>query len=96
MAEETGIDLRIQRIGSMIGLFFLKNGVEQRTIDNYDDVKSLASAERYSRFFNLVIEKGIYDPPSAFETIFVSTTHTDADIKKTIEASRIAFNEMRN
>lgn len=96
IAEETGIDICIQRIGSMIGLFFLKNGVEKPTIDNYDDVKNLASPEKYSRFFNLVIEKGIYIPPSAFETIFVSTAHTNADIKKTIEASRTAFDEMRD
>lgn len=94
-AEEKNVRIRIQRAGSMIGLFFLREGFEQPSINSYEDVKSRASQEQYSRFFNILIEKGVYLPPSAFETIFVSTAHSNSDIKRTLQAAGRALDEMR-
>jgi glutamate-1-semialdehyde 2,1-aminomutase len=94
-AKELGIDLRIQRVGSMVGLFFyIETGGKENAIKNYDDVKNHCSRERYSNFFNEMIERGIYLPPSAFETVFVSTSHSNSDILKTVEAAHASFEKM--
>jgi glutamate-1-semialdehyde 2,1-aminomutase len=46
---------------------------------------------QYGRFFHAMLKRGVYLPPSQFETCFVSLAHTRADIKATIEAAREAF-----
>ena len=38
-----------------------------------------------------MLERGIYLPPSQFEAAFVSAAHTEADIAKTVDAARKAF-----
>ncbi|MHB1907486.1 MAG: glutamate-1-semialdehyde 2,1-aminomutase [Nitrososphaerales archaeon] len=80
----------INRVGSMIGLFFL-NTEEKEKIENYDDVKNHCSRESYSRFFSRMLEQGIYLPPSPFETIFVSSAHSSDDISKTITCAKKSF-----
>jgi glutamate-1-semialdehyde 2,1-aminomutase len=90
-AKECEISLSIQRVASMIGIFFDPNS---RNIENYHDVKQ-CSKSRYSKFFSLMISNGIYLPPSPFETIFVSAAHSTNDIDKTIDASRKAFDMIR-
>lgn len=80
---------RVQRVGSMLGLFFVNDS--SISIRNYDDVKSLCDKERYSRFFNLMLERGIYLPPSHFETIFVSAAHSESDIESTTETAKKTF-----
>lgn len=86
---EKGLSLpgmKIQRVGSMIGLFFV-DGADTE-IKNYDDVKRGCDREKYSKFFSSMLEEGIYLPPSPFETTFVSTAHTNSDITKTITAAQ--------
>jgi glutamate-1-semialdehyde 2,1-aminomutase len=90
-AKEIGIDVAVQRVGSMLGLFFLN---ERAPIRDYDAIKKYCSKEAYSRFFNHMLERGIYLPPSAFETIFVSAAHSKSDVSKTLRASRYAFELM--
>jgi len=71
----------INRVGSMWTLFF---GV--------DEVTDAATAEAsdtqlFARYFRGMLAEGIYLPPSAFESAFVSLAHSDADIDLTIEAA---------
>ncbi len=42
--------------------------------------------EAYGRFFHAMLEQGVYLPPSQFETAFLSTAHTDADVDALIDA----------
>ncbi|MHB8567596.1 MAG: glutamate-1-semialdehyde 2,1-aminomutase [Nitrososphaerales archaeon] len=91
-ASEAGISIQVKRVGSMLGLFFLDD--EQKEILNYDDVKS-CSKQKYADFFNSMLDKGIYLPPSAFETIFVSAAHSDSDISKTISSADSTFRMMK-
>ena len=86
-ARDSGVDFLTQRVGSMVGIFF---DPKSETVDNYDDVKS-CSRTSYARFFGSLLERGIYLPPSAFETIFVSTAHSNRDIDRTVAASQTAF-----
>jgi glutamate-1-semialdehyde 2,1-aminomutase len=50
-----------------------------------------ADRERYGRFFHSMLDGGIYLAPSPFEAWFVSAAHTPADVDRTLEAARAAF-----
>ena len=54
---------------------------------NYDDAKKSDTA-RFAKFFQEMLERGIFLPPSQYEALFVSAAHTDADIERTIAAAR--------
>jgi glutamate-1-semialdehyde 2,1-aminomutase len=95
-AEETGVSLRVQRIGSMLGLFFYSDDRYKGTpIRNNDDIKNKCARDIYSHFFSEMLEEGIYLPPSAYETTFVSASHSRNDIAKTIRASLRSFEKIR-
>ena len=84
-ADRAGVSLTTNRVGSMLGIFF--SGQE---VTNFEDAKR-ADRELYAAFHSSMLQEGIYLPPSAFETLFVSTAHTEADLDFTIRASRRAF-----
>ena len=48
-------------------------------------------AERFKKFFHLMLEEGVYLAPSAFEAGFMSLAHTQEDIQRTIDAARRCF-----
>jgi len=89
-AEEAACPIRLNRVASMPGLFFT-----EAYVTNYRSAKS-TDTQRYSAFFNSMLKHGIYLPPSAFETIFVSAAHSTADISKTIQATQQAFRTPNN
>lgn len=82
--DSAKIPVTINRIGSMMTMFFTDNEVF-----DYDSAIK-ADSKRYILYFKEMIKHGIYLPPAQFETFFVSTVHTDEDIEKTIEASHKA------
>jgi glutamate-1-semialdehyde 2,1-aminomutase len=84
-ASASGISVTTNRVGSMVGLFF--GPVRVR---NFGDAKN-SNHKLYPRFHRTMLESGIYLPPSAFETIFVSTAHSEKDIAETLLAARRAF-----
>jgi glutamate-1-semialdehyde 2,1-aminomutase len=73
------VPVQINRVGSMLTVFFTREGV----VDFAS--ASRADGARFGRFFRGLLEAGIYWPPSPFEAAFVSTSHTDADIDQTID-----------
>jgi glutamate-1-semialdehyde 2,1-aminomutase len=87
-AQSAGVDVQLTQVGSMLGLFF-----NSKPVINYALAKSSDSAA-YKTFFNLMLERGIYLPPSPFETIFVSAAHTLRDVKETVEAASAAFQRL--
>lgn len=88
-AEDYEIPLHINRAGSMLGVFFTNEKVV-----NFDAAKT-SNLEYFSKYYQAMIEEGIFLPPSQFEGLFLSTEHTDADIEKTIEAIRKAFSKLK-
>jgi len=68
----------VNRVGSMLTLFF---GVDQ--VRNADEARS-CDRDRFARFFHGMLERGVYLPPSPFETAFISLAHSAADIAKTL------------
>jgi glutamate-1-semialdehyde 2,1-aminomutase len=77
-AAESGVNLYISRIASLLTAFFTTSPV----IDYESARKSDAAAFR--RFFQKLLGEGIYWPPSQFEAAFVSLAHSDQDIQTTI------------
>ena len=84
-AAKAGVKLSIARAGSMLTPFFNARGVT-----DYDSALSSDTA-LYARFFNHMLEQGIYLPPSQFEAVFTSLAHTEEDIEKTLAAASLAF-----
>jgi glutamate-1-semialdehyde 2,1-aminomutase len=71
----------VQRVGSMITLFFHDGPVK-----NFKDAAQ-SDTKRFARFHAGLLARGIYWPPSQFEAAFISLAHTDADIDATVEAA---------
>jgi len=69
------------RVGSMLGFFFCDGPVA-----GFSDV-SRTDTEFFGRFFHGMLEQGVYLPPSAYEAWFVSHTHDDTIIRKTVDAA---------
>ncbi|MET3697366.1 glutamate-1-semialdehyde 2,1-aminomutase [Bacillus oleivorans] len=84
-AEKYNIPLCVNRAGSMIGFFFTNEKVI-----NYDTAKT-SNLEFFASYYREMANEGIFLPPSQFEGLFLSTTHTDEDIEKTIQAIEKAF-----
>ncbi|RMF26860.1 MAG: glutamate-1-semialdehyde-2,1-aminomutase [Chloroflexi bacterium] len=87
-ARQAGVPLQINRVGSMLTPFFT-----DRPVRDYTSAKA-ADAGRYARFFWGLVNRGVYPPPSAFESWFVSLAHTAVDVTYTIEVSRQALREV--
>jgi glutamate-1-semialdehyde 2,1-aminomutase len=72
----------VNRVGSMLTLFF---GVKH--VGNAAEAR-LCDRDRFARFFQGMLKRGIYFPPSPFEAAFLSLAHRDSDLEKTLEAFR--------
>lgn len=88
-ADKHGIALQINRVGSMVGVFFNENPVI-----NYETA-SQSDTDRFAQYYRQMAEQGVFLPPSQFEGLFVSTAHTTDDIEKTIEAVDNAFRTLK-
>lgn len=84
-AQRHGVPVRVNRLGSMLTVFFTSDPVT-----DYATARQ-ADAQRYARFFHALLEHGVYFPPSQFEAAFISDAHTEADIDATIEAADAAL-----
>ena len=83
------VPLTTNQVGGMFGLFFS----EEKQITNFAQATA-CDQERFRRFFHLMLERGVYLAPSAFEAGFVSAAHSDADIDTTLTAAAEAFHEV--
>ncbi len=80
-ATDAGVPHVVQRVGSMLTLFF-----HDGPVWDYDDAKRSDTA-MFGRFFWEMLARGVYLPCSQFEAAFVSSSHTEAEIDHTIEAA---------
>jgi len=88
-ARELGVGVTLNRVGSMMTLFFTPGPVTDYASAKKSDTLAFA------RFFRAMLEEGIYLPPSQFEAAFLSAAHTSADIAKTVRAARSAFKKLK-
>ena len=78
----------INRVGSMISFHF-----DIDEVNNFDDACN-ANADLFKTLFHGVLKRGVYFAPSAFESLFLSTTHTKALLDKTIVAIEKTLEEI--
>jgi glutamate-1-semialdehyde 2,1-aminomutase len=86
-ARDTGTTATINRVGSMLTVFFCAGPVT-----DYASAKA-SDARRFARFFQAMLKRGVYLPPAQFEAAFVSLAHGEAEIDATVAAAAGAFRE---
>jgi glutamate-1-semialdehyde 2,1-aminomutase len=79
---EAGVAGQVQRVGSLLTLFFAPEAVH-----DYEGAKR-SDTQRFAAFFHAMLDRGVLLPPSQFEAWFVSAAHTHEDIRQTIAACR--------
>ena len=78
----------INQLGSMISIHFSEQPVRDFAS------ASAANNARFNQFFHAMLKRGVYLPPSAFETWFLSNALTQKDLDITIEAARESLQEI--
>ncbi len=83
-----GVPHRCNRAGSMFTVFF--------TQDPVDDLAGARKSDRalFAKYFGAMLDRGIYLAPSPFETSFVSSAHTHADVERTVAAADAAMAQL--
>ncbi|HVL23536.1 MAG TPA: glutamate-1-semialdehyde 2,1-aminomutase [Thermomicrobiales bacterium] len=84
-AAEAGVPVQAASVGTMAGMFF-----NHRPVTSYDDART-SDTEQFGRFFQELLDRGVYFAPSQFETLFLSSAHSDEDIDRTVSAAAEAF-----
>ena len=74
-AEQAGVPVTVQRVGTMLTPFFTTGPVR-----SYADARRCDRAA-YTHFFHGMLEGGVYLPPSPFEAAFTSTEHGDRELE---------------
>jgi glutamate-1-semialdehyde 2,1-aminomutase len=87
-AESAGVPITLNRVGSMLTPFFVKE--QGQHVTNFAEATSGDTA-RFAKFFHAMLDGGVFLPPSQYEAWFVSLAHTDKVIEKTIDAAEQAF-----
>ena len=87
-AAEAGVALTTNRVGAMFTWFFTGQPVT--------DFASAARSDtqHFAAFHRAMLEAGVWLPPSQFEAAFLSTAHTEADIRRTIDAAAGALTNL--
>ncbi|MCG6895441.1 MAG: glutamate-1-semialdehyde 2,1-aminomutase [Desulfobacteraceae bacterium] len=80
-AEKAGVPVCLQRVGSMMGMYFT-----DRKVKNFADAKT-SDLERFTAYWAGMLERGIYLAPSQFEAAFVSAAHNVEFIEATVAAA---------
>jgi glutamate-1-semialdehyde 2,1-aminomutase len=84
-SQEAGVALQAHNVGSMFTLFFCGS-----PIVDYASAKACDVAA-YARFFNGLLEAGVYFPPAQFEAAFLSSAHGQRELERTVRAARRAL-----
>jgi glutamate-1-semialdehyde 2,1-aminomutase len=74
------VPLQLQRCGSMFALIFANAPVK-----NFKDSLKI-DATRFSRFYHMLLKRGIYFPPSSVDAAAISAAHTEQDVETTVKA----------
>jgi len=88
LARQKGIPARINRSGSMFTLFFTGDEVF-----DYSSAKK-ADAGKYAKYFQGMLQGGVWLPPSQFEACFVSLAHTAKDVEGTLKSAASALESL--
>ena len=85
-ADLAGVPFLTTQVGGMFGLFF----TEASEMVNFAQAGQ-CNTEMFKAFFHLMLERGVYLAPSAYEAGFISSAHTQEHISATVLAARESF-----
>ena len=88
-SQSANVPLAVEACGGMFGFVFCSDG----PVRSFDQVAA-ADIDRFRKFFHGMLEQGIYLAPSAFEAGFVSASHGDDEISRTLDAARTVFRSL--
>lgn len=88
IAQEQGYALHVNRVGSMITVFFT-----QTPVSSYAQATT-ANTQAFARFFHGLLDRGVYWPPSQFEAAFFSAAHNSQDLDQTLSAVQQILQEL--
>jgi len=81
LAESGVAWLRCKRVGSIVWPYFAEGDIPTTA-----DAISPVAVQRFNAMYQSVLEAGVYLPPSAYEVLFLSTAHTEADLDRLVAA----------
>lgn len=84
-AEKYHIPLQVNRAGSMVGFFFT-----DQPVVNFETAQT-SNLDHFTKYYQGMINEGVFLPPSQFEGLFLSTAHTEEDVERTIKAVNKVF-----
>jgi glutamate-1-semialdehyde 2,1-aminomutase len=87
-AHEARVPVRVQRVGSLLTLFFT-----DRRVRNEEDART-SDRTRFAAFHRGMLARGVLLPPSQFECLFISLAHTDEDIDRVVSAAAATLKEI--
>lgn len=87
-AKRAKVETKFYRAGTMFCTYFTNVDVVDANTAKTSD------RQKYKKFFWSMLEKGVYLAPSQFEAGFLSLSHSERDIEKTIDAAYRAFKEL--
>lgn len=87
--KKVGAPAYLTRVGSLFCLFF-----EEGPVCDYQSARG-SDTQRFARYFNGMLDQGIYLAPSQFEAGFLSLAHSWQDIEQTIQANRVALEKCK-
>jgi len=88
-AQRAGVAARVQRVGSLLTLFFTDGEVRDE-----DDAK-ISDRDRFAAFHRAMLRRGVLLPPSQFECLFLSLAHDEETIDQVIAAAAASLEEIR-
>ncbi|WP_425146563.1 glutamate-1-semialdehyde 2,1-aminomutase [Deinococcus sp.] len=88
-AAEAGVVVCVNRVGSMLTVFF-----QAGPVASYQDAAHSDTAA-FAAWFQGLLARGVYWAPSQFESIFVSAAHGETELEATLSVARAAFLELR-
>ncbi len=88
--QELGLPMTMNHIGSMYTLFF----TDERVTD-FEKAKG-CNTELFGRYFREMLERGVYLAPSQFESLFISTAISDADVDKIVGSSHESLSSIKS
>jgi glutamate-1-semialdehyde 2,1-aminomutase len=80
-ASKAGVPVCLQRVGSMMGMYFTEGAVR-----DFEDAKT-SDLNRFTAYWAGMLKRGIYLAPSQFEAAFVSAAHNVEHIEETVQAA---------
>jgi glutamate-1-semialdehyde 2,1-aminomutase len=84
-ARKKGLPLQVPQVGSMFAVFFTLGRVRDYATALKGD------ARLFARFFHACLERGVYLPPSPYETAFLSTAHEGETVTRACEVVTAAM-----